>query len=55
MFHSRSYYPYEHAMELHYVHCNFARIHKTLRGTSAMQAVVSEHVWSLEDIAVLAN
>ncbi len=39
---------------LHYMHYNFGRIHKTLRVTPAMEAGVSDHVWSLEEIARLA-
>jgi hypothetical protein len=39
---------------LHYMHYNFGRIHKTLRVTPAMEAGVSNHVWSLEEIAGLA-
>ena len=39
---------------LHYMHYNFARIHKTLRVTPAMEAGVADHVWSLEEIAGLA-
>jgi hypothetical protein len=34
---------------------NFGRIHKTLRCTPAMEAGVSDHVWSLEEIAALAD
>ncbi len=44
-----------HAVALHYMFYNFARIHKTLRVTPAMQAGVSDHVWSLEEIAKLAD
>jgi len=40
---------------IHAVHYNFARIHKTLRITPSMAAGLSEHVWSLEEIALLAN
>lgn len=40
---------------LHYMHYNFARIHKTLRVTPAMEAGVADHVWSLEEIAGLAQ
>ena len=32
---------------------NFGRIHKTLRITPAMAAGVSDHVWSLEEIAAM--
>jgi hypothetical protein len=34
---------------------NFARIHKTLRVTPAMAAGLADHVWSLEEIALLAQ
>ncbi len=43
----------EHAVSLHFLHYNFARIHKTLRVTPAMAAGISDHVWSLEEIAYL--
>ena len=42
-----------HAVALHFMHYNFGRIHKTLRVTPAMEAGVSDHVWSLEEIAAL--
>lgn len=45
----------EHAVSLHFMHYNFARIHKTLRVTPAMEAGISDHVWSLEEIAALAD
>ena len=32
---------------------NFARIHKTLRVTPAMEAGISQQVWSIEDIVNL--
>lgn len=41
------------AIALYYMHYNFARIHKTLRVTPAMEAGVSDHVWSVEEIASL--
>jgi len=44
----------EHAVSQHFMHYNFARIHKTLRVTPAMAAGVSDHVWSLEEIAQLS-
>lgn len=43
-----------HAVALHFMYYNFGRIHKTLRITPAMAAGVSDHVWSLEEIAALA-
>jgi len=40
---------------IHFMHYNFARIHKSLRVTPAMAAGLSDHVWPLEEIALLAN
>jgi IS1 family transposase len=42
------------AVALHFIHYNFARIHKTLRITPAMAARISDHVWSYEEIAAMA-
>lgn len=44
---------HSYAVALHFVHYNFARIHKTLRVTPAMQAGLSDHVWSIEEIVGL--
>src|SRR6266850_2198982 len=41
------------AVALHFMHYNFARIHQTLRVTPAMEAGVSDHVWSIEEIVGL--
>jgi IS1 family transposase len=43
------------AVALHFIHYNFARIHKTLRITPAMAAGISDHVWSYEEIAALCT
>jgi IS1 family transposase len=40
---------------IHFMYYNFGRIHKTLRVTPAMQAGLADHVWSLEEIVLLAN
>ena len=45
----------EHAVSLHFMYYNFGRIHQSLRVTPAMEAGVSDHVWSLEEIAGLPN
>lgn len=42
------------AVALHFIHYNFARVHKSLRITPAMAAGISDHVWSYEEIAQLA-
>jgi IS1 transposase len=46
---------HEAAVALHYMHYNFARIHQTLRITPAMAAGISNHVWSLQEIAALVD
>jgi IS1 family transposase len=43
------------AVALHFCHYNFARIHQTLRVTPAMEAGVSDHVWSIEEIVGLLD
>ncbi|NOT97034.1 MAG: IS1 family transposase [Nitrospira sp.] len=42
-----------HAVALHFMHYNFARVHQTLRVTPAMEAGVTDHIWSLEELAGL--
>lgn len=44
-----------HAVALHFMHYNFCRIHQTLRVTPAMEAGLSDHVWSLEELAGLLD
>jgi len=45
----------ECAVALHFMHYNFARIHKTLRVTPAMEAGIADHVWSMQEIAGLVK
>jgi len=42
-----------HAVSLHFMYYDFARIHQTLKVTPAMEAGVADHVWTLEEIAAL--
>ena len=44
---------HEAAIALHYMHHNFARVHQTLRVTPAMEAGISNHAWTPEEIAGL--
>ena len=44
-----------HAIAVHFMYYNFGRIHKSLRVTPAMEAKVSDHVWSLEEIIGLLD
>jgi IS1 family transposase len=44
-----------HAVALHYMHYNFCRVHQTIKTTPAMAAGVTDHVWSLYEIAALLD
>ena len=44
-----------HAIAIYFMHYNYARIHKTLGVTPAMEAGISDHVWSLEEIVEMAE
>lgn len=44
-----------HMISLHFMHYNFARIHKTLRVTPAMEAGIANHVWTLDEILTLLD
>lgn len=43
------------SVALHFMHYNFCGIHQTLRVTPAMEAGVSDHVWSVEEIVKLLD
>ena len=45
----------KHAVALRYMHYNFARIHKTLRVTPAMEAGIESQVWDIEEILSLLD
>jgi len=51
--HSKKVENHRHALALYFMYYNFARIHSTLRVTPAMQAGITDHVWSLEEIVSL--
>lgn len=51
--HSKKLANHEAAIALHYMHYNFCRIHSTIRVTPAMEAGISAHVWSLEELVRL--
>ena len=44
-----------HAVAIHYMHYNFARIHKSLRVTPAQAAGVTAHLWDIADIVNLLD
>lgn len=43
------------ACNLHFFYYNFMRIHQTLRVTPAMEAGISNHVWTWEEFLGVAN
>jgi IS1 family transposase len=47
---SRKVENHKHMMAVHYMYYNFSRIHQTLRVTPAMEAGVTDHVWSFSEI-----
>jgi IS1 family transposase len=46
---------HEAAVALHYMHYNFVRIHQTLRVTPAMEAGITDRLWSLADVVALVD
>src|SRR5207237_7033431 len=44
-----------HTVSLHFMHYNFARVHKTLRVTPAMEAGIADRVWTIEEILSLLD
>lgn len=42
-----------HAISLYFMFYNFCKIHKTLRVTPAMEAGISDNLWSLSDVVAL--
>jgi IS1 family transposase len=44
---------HRHSVALHYMHYNFCRVHQTLRCTPAMEAGLTDHVWTLEELCAL--
>jgi hypothetical protein len=43
------------AVALYFMHYNFCRVHQTLRVTPAMEAGITDHVWSLEEMVNLLD
>ena len=53
--HSKKVENHGHAIAIHYMYYNFARIHQSLRVTPAMEAGICDHVWSIEEIVRLLD
>jgi hypothetical protein len=46
---------HKHSVALHFMYYNYVRQHQTLRVSPAMQAGLTDHLWSIEELAALAN
>ena len=44
-----------YSVAIHLMHYNFCRVHQTLRVTPAMEAVVADHIWNIEEALSLLN
>ncbi|MEX2492738.1 MAG: hypothetical protein WD425_13355 [Nitrospirales bacterium] len=53
--HSKKVENHIHSMAFYTMYYNFVRIHSTLRVAPAMEAGVSNHLWSLEEMIGLTN
>src|SRR5207248_10910350 len=53
--HSKKIQNHAHALAIHYAHYNFGRKQAGLKGTPAMAAGLSDHVWSMEEIVGLLD
>src|SRR5271166_2585370 len=50
---SKKFENHVHQIALYFFHYNFCRVHKTLRVTPAMEAGLTDHVWTLEELCSL--
>jgi IS1 family transposase len=53
--HSKKVENHGHALALHCVFYNFARVNQAIRVTPAMEAGIADHVWSIEEIIKLLD
>jgi IS1 family transposase len=50
---SKKFENHGHQVALYFFHYNFCRIHKTLRVTPAMEAGLTDHIWTLKELIAL--
>lgn len=53
--HSKKLDNHRAAVALHFMHYNFVRICQTIRCSPAMEADISDHLWTVEELVSLAN
>lgn len=44
-----------YAVALHFMYCNYVRIHQTLRVTPAMEAGLAHHAWTIEELVEMGD
>jgi len=44
-----------YAVALHFMYCNFVRIHQTLRVTPAMEAGLADHAWTIQELVAMGD
>ena len=50
---SKKFENHAHQVAVYFFHCNFCRVHSTLRVTPAMEAGLTDHIWTLEELCGL--
>jgi IS1 family transposase len=53
--HSKKIENHQHAFALHAVFYNFAKVNQAIRVTPAMEAGIADHIWTMEEVAALAD
>jgi hypothetical protein len=43
------------ACALHFAYYNFCRVHQTLRVTPAMEAGLTDHVWTIKELVAVSE
>lgn len=51
--HSKKVVNHGHQIALYFMHYNFCRVHSSLRVTPAMQAGLTDHVWTLAELCAI--
>jgi IS1 family transposase len=44
-----------YAVAVHFMYCNYVRIHQTLRVTPAMEAGLSDHAWTIQELVEMGE
>jgi len=46
---------HEYVLAIYFLYYNFCRVHQTLRVTPSMEAGISNHVWSIQEVVELLD